>query len=156
MVERKRKKKNKLRANRTMGKGNTKNNRGGGSRGGRGRGGSKKHKRQLFLHEVGALRKLKPKKKGLALNLFDVNKRLEAIAGQKDAIKEEGMIVFDGKKERVKKILSTGKILQKAFFKNVLASAKAVEKIEEQGGKIDSAEKKTPDAQKDVTGENEE
>ncbi|MBI2597707.1 MAG: uL15 family ribosomal protein [Candidatus Diapherotrites archaeon] len=138
MVERKRKKKNRLRGQRTMGKGDTKNKRGAGTRGGRGRAGSGKHERNLYFHEVGALRKLKPKKKGLALNLKDINRMLEELGQKKETEKEEGLIVFDGKKTGVKKILSTGHLVHKAVFKNVTASKKAIEKIGASGSKIEN------------------
>ncbi len=136
MVERRRRKKNRLRANRTMGKGNTKNKRGAGTRGGRGRGGSKKHKRQLFLHEVGALRKFKARKKLPALNLRDGNKLVEKLLTQKDVQKEDGLVVFDGKKMRIEKVLSVGELHHKIVFKNVLVSKKAAEKISVAGGKV--------------------
>jgi len=138
MVVRKRKKKNKLRGHRSMGKGDTKNNRGGGSRGGRGRAGSKKHKRFSYLHEVGMLRKLKPKIKFDSLNLKDIDKKITELTLQKDSQKEDGLVVFDGKKQRIEKILSVGELKQKAFFKNVAFSKKAAEKIEKAGGKIEN------------------
>ena len=137
MTQRTRRKKHKLRVNRTMGHGDTKNNRGGGSRGGRGDAGSKKHKRQLYQHEVGALRKLKPKQKQLALNLEDVSKKIARLLEQKDAEKLNGEIVFDGKKMGVGKILGVGELRHKAVFRNVSASAKAFEKIKKECGKFE-------------------
>ena len=53
MPERTRRKKNKLRGNRTHGKGNTKNHRGAGSKGGRGRAGSHKHKFSKYYKTFG-------------------------------------------------------------------------------------------------------
>ncbi len=147
MTERKRKKKNKMRGNRTFGYGDTKNNRGGGSRGGRGDAGSKKHKRQLYQHEVGALRRLKPKQKLLALNLHDINKKITALLAKKDPQKENGMIVFDGKKLGVGKILGVGEISHKAVFKNVSASMQAAEKISKIGGKLEMQKKAGQDEQ---------
>ena len=137
MVVRKRKKKNKLRGHRSMGKGDTKNNRGGGSRGGRGRAGSKKHNRLKYLHEVGMLRKLKPKFKLDSLNLKDIDKLITQLSLKKDTQKEDGLVVFDGRKQGIEKILSVGELKQKAFFKNVAFSKKAAEKIEKAGGKIE-------------------
>ena len=137
MTDRKRKKKNKLRGHRTMGKGDTKNRRGAGSRGGRGNAGSRKHKRQLFLWRVGSLRRLKPKKKMPAINLTDASRMLEKMKSEKEAKKEGNLLVFDGQKQRIGKILSVGTLLVPAVFRNVSASRRAAEKIEQAGGKID-------------------
>ena len=49
----------------------------------------------------------------------------------------EGMLVFDGKKLGVEKILGVGELHRKAFFKNVALSKKAVQKIQKAGGKIE-------------------
>jgi len=142
VVVRKRKKKNKLRARRTFGKGDTKNNRGAGVRGGRGRAGSKKHNKMKYLSEVGTLRKLKPKKKYPSLNLDDINKLIEKISKQKESEKHEGLLVFDGKKLGIRKILSVGELKQKVFFKNVSLSKQALEKVEKAGAKFSGETKK--------------
>ena len=59
MVVRRRKKKNKLRGQRTHGGGGTKNRRGAGCRGGVGKAGSHKHKFSKYYVEFGIKKKLK-------------------------------------------------------------------------------------------------
>lgn len=135
-MERKRRKKNKLRGRRTMGGGDTKNRRGAGTRGGRGRAGSEKHKRTKYFHEVGMLRKHKAKRKMVALNLSDVSRKIRALAGKKDVQKENGMVVFDGKKIGIGKILGTGELTEKAFFQNILFSRQAAQKAQKAGAII--------------------
>ncbi len=132
----KRKKKEKLRGKRSHGKGNTKNKRGAGSRGGRGKAGSKKHKFTKYYTEFGNKKKLKPKTRGKAINLNDVNLLIE----KKDFEKQNEFIIFDGEKLKISKILSKGTLNQKVLFKNINASKKAVEKINNSGSKIEEKE----------------
>jgi large subunit ribosomal protein L15 len=135
MVIRKRKKKNKLRGNRTHGKGNTKNKRGAGSRGGRGRAGSTRHKRMLFLTEE-KKKRLKPKKKLAAINLKELEKLLDKLESEKKLVLDNGLIVVDGKKLGFGKVLSRGNIKRKIKLINAKASEKAYEKIINAGGTI--------------------
>ncbi|MBN2127047.1 MAG: uL15 family ribosomal protein [Candidatus Diapherotrites archaeon] len=134
-MDSKRKKKEKMRGHRSHGKGNTKNKRGAGCRGGRGKGGSKKHKFTKYYMEFGAKRTLKAKPQGKAINLSEINFLLEKIQE-----KENGFIVFDGIKTGYSKILSKGTLNQKVLFKNVTASKKAIEKINESDSKIQGLE----------------
>ncbi len=139
MVVRRRKKKNKLRGNRTHGKGNTKNKRGAGCRGGRGRAGSKKHKKMMFLREE-RKKRLKPKRKGLALNLDELTKIVEKALAEGIATKEKGFVVIDGKKLGIEKILGRGEIKEKVKILNAKVSSRAKEKIEAAGGIIEVSE----------------
>ena len=144
MVVRQRKKKNRLRGHRSHGKGDTKNKRGAGCRGGRGKAGSKKHKRTKYFEVIGNKVRLKKQfvvrgKKALqALNLDDLNYLVEGlIAGQK-AEKEGSLIVIDGQKHGLDKVLSRGSLAHKVLLKNVFASKKAIEKIEASGSKVEA------------------
>ena len=129
MTVRKRKKKNKLRGHRTHGKGDTKRKRGAGSRGGRGRAGSHKHKYSIYYKDFGGKIKLKPKKKGIALNLKDVKKEL---------LKKEGAYyLLDGKKLKIAKILGRGTINFKLKVRNVALTKVAREKIQKAGGIVE-------------------
>jgi large subunit ribosomal protein L15 len=137
-MDSKKKKKEKLRGKRSHGKGNTKNKRGAGCRGGRGKAGSKKHKFTKYYAEFGKKRKLKAKTQLNAINLSDINSLLE----NKKFEKENSFIVFDGIKTGYEKILSKGTLNEKILFKNIIASKKAIEKINESGSKIEEIESK--------------
>jgi hypothetical protein len=52
------------------------------------------------------------------------------------------LILLDGEKQGLGKVLSRGELKHKVFFKNVFASKKAVEKIKALGGKIEVKEGK--------------
>ena len=79
MAERKRRKKNRVRGERTHSKGSTKNKRGAGTRGGRGKAGSNKHK----FHSIGRVQprkyRLKPRAKGRAISVGKLNERIPAL-----------------------------------------------------------------------------
>lgn len=145
MVVRRRKKKNRLRGQRTHGKGNTKNKRGAGCRGGRGRAGSHKHKFSKYYMTFGVKRKLKAKEKPKAINLDELSERLAKLGREKKVEKEGDYIVINGNTLPVSKILSTGLISEKILVKNLAVSKKAKEKIEKAGGKVEEEikEKKT-------------
>jgi len=119
-----------LRGKRTHGKGNTKNNRGGGSNGGRGRGGSFKHKFTKYAPLIGVRKLLKPRLKA--------KDRLEAITlTQLDLIIKD-QTVIDLKQLGYDKILGTGNITKKVTIKNVKAITEvAKSKIEAIGGLIE-------------------
>ena len=140
MVVRRRKKKNKLRGNRTFGQGNTKRRRGSGSRGGTGRAGSHKHKFSKYYVDFGVKRKLKAKEKGEAINLGQLNELLPRFLVEQKAEKKGNMIVVDGKKMGIAKLLGAGKIEEKVLVRNVSLSGRAKEKIEAAGGKIEVTE----------------
>lgn len=137
MVVRRRKKKIKLRGQRTHGKGNTKNRRGAGCRGGRGKAGSHKHKYSKYYLVFGTKRKLKPKRKERAINLDELNKEIEVWVREKKVEKEKGLLIIDGKKLGLEKILSVGNIDEKVLIRNLPVSKKAKEKIEKAGGIVE-------------------
>ena len=139
MVERKRRKKNRVRGERTHSKGGTKNNRGAGTRGGRGRAGSNKHK----FHSLGRLDdrkyRLKPKAKGQVISLGELNERLDELLAKGKVSEEKGMIVV-GPKSGYEKVLSQGNIDKKVLLK-INAVRGAIKKIEDAGGKFDFEKK---------------
>lgn len=125
MVVRKRRKKHRLRGNRTHGKGNTKNKRGSGIRGGVGKAGSHKHKYSKYWKEFGVKKNLKAKRRLEAVNLEDVERNLSW--GNE----------IDGKKLGFSKVLGKGFLSRKVVFRNVSVSKKAKEKIEKFGGIVE-------------------
>lgn len=134
MVVRKRRKKNKLRGQRTHGAGNTKNRRGAGSRGGVGKAGSHKHKFSKYYVEFGTKRKLKAKEKGETITLTRLDSKIPEWV-EKGIVKKEGeLIVVDGKEIGFDKILSNGKISHKIKPINIGLTKKAEEKIIQAGG----------------------
>ncbi len=151
MVVRQRKKKNRLRGQRSHGKGDTKNKRGAGCRGGRGNAGSKKHKRFNHMDRFGTKRKLKTKQlrrqrpELKVINLDDLNARLQKLEMQNKLEKEAGFVLVDGEKMDLDKLLSRGTLTFKVKVKNLGLSKKAIEKIEAAQGQVEmevEAEKK--------------
>jgi large subunit ribosomal protein L15 len=143
MVERKRKKKNKLRGQRSHGKGNTKNKRGAGCRGGRGRAGSHKHKFSKYYSDFGVKRKLKAKQKRDSINVGEIDSKIEKWIEQKKAERKNDLVVIDGKKIGIQKITGRGIIKEKILVKNVKLSEKARTTIEDADGEIEEAEKES-------------
>ena len=135
MTVRERKRKNKLRGQRTHGKGDTKNKRGAGSRGGRGKAGSHKHKFTKYYAEFGKDRKVREKSTVVALNLDEIEQLLPKWILQ-GKIEKGSNTVIDGNKLGFSKVLARGKLKSKIVFENVKASKKAVEKIKESGSTI--------------------
>ena len=139
MVERRRRKKNKLRGQRTMGAGNTKNRRGAGSRGGRGKAGSNKHR----FHTIGRLKekkyRLKASRKGEAIQLGKLDFMLDILVA-KGRAEKEGEKYIVGIKSGFEKILSQGEATHKIVLK-INASKKAAAKITKAGGKFEYAKK---------------
>jgi len=135
MVERKRRKKNKLRGQRTMGAGNTKNRRGAGSRGGRGKSGANKHN----FHSIGRLKptlyRLKAEKKGKEITLGRLNETLDILVS-KGKVAKEGDKYIITKKSGYAKVLSQGEATHKIVLK-INASKKTIEKIKKAGGKFE-------------------
>lgn len=114
-----------LRGKRSFGKGNTKNNRGGGSTGGRGRGGSFKHKFGMFSSTIGVNKILKPKKKLKTITLNDLS-----------------LLIKDSKEINLKdlgydKVLGTGTIDKPVVIKNAKFTETAKAKLEAAGGKFE-------------------
>jgi len=134
MTVRERKKKNKVRGQRTHGKGDTKNRRGAGSRGGRGRAGSHKHKFVKYHAEFGKDRKVREKSTVVALNLDEVEQLLPKWIAEGKV--EKGKMALDGKKLGFSKLLGRGSLKTKVVFENVSASKKAAEKIKKSGSSI--------------------
>src|SRR3989339_648213 len=95
MGDRKRRKKNKLRGQRTMGAGGTKNRRGAGCRGGRGNAGANKHK----FHSIGRVKprkfRLKATPKGCEINLGNLNARIEMLAAKGKVSREGEKFIVD-------------------------------------------------------------
>ncbi len=146
MTVRKRKKKNKLRGNRTHGGGDTKNRRGGGCRGGRGHGGSKKHKKFNYQNWPSKIR-LNPKTIVNAVNLDDLNKILSKLVLTEKALTEKGLIVVDGKQLNIDKLLSRGKLSFKVLVRNIGLSKKAIEKIQSKEGVVEGFQETAQEAE---------
>ncbi|MFH1751345.1 MAG: uL15 family ribosomal protein [archaeon] len=144
MVIRKQRKKNKLRGNRTHGKGNTANKRGGGSRGGRGRAGSKKHKYNTYPEKFQKKKdnlkqkKLKPKQEKItSINLIDLNYFIKKNKGKLKTIEKDGKKLIDLRKAGINKILSYGNIEFQVLISKGMASKKALEKMLKTGSVIE-------------------
>jgi large subunit ribosomal protein L15 len=139
MVERKRRKKNKLRGQRTMGAGNTKNRRGAGSRGGRGKSGANKHN----FHSIGrvkpALYRLGAEKKGKEITLSRLDLILDDLVSTGRVAKEGDKYIVT-KKSGYAKVLSQGEATHKIVLK-INASKKTIDKIKKAGGKFEFAKK---------------
>lgn len=141
MVVRRRRKLNVLRGERTHGHGNKKNRRGGGSRGGIGKGGSHKHKFSKYYLDFGTKRVLKKQPRPMAIDLDDLQKGIPTWLEKKLVEKHGSAVHIDGDKIGYGKILSRGAVKEKLTIKNMTVSAKAKEKIESAGGKIEGLEK---------------
>jgi len=139
MTDRKRRKKNKLRGQRTMGAGNTKNRRGAGSRGGRGKAGANKHK----FHSIGRLKpvkyRLKADKKDREINLGQLDAMLTDLVA-KGLVAKEGEKFIVTQKSGYGKVLSQGETAHKIVLK-INASKGAIKKILAKGGKFEFAKK---------------
>ncbi len=139
MTDRKRRKKNKLRGQRTMGAGNTKNRRGAGSRGGRGKAGANKHK----FHTIGRLKtkkyRLKGEVRGKEIQLGRLDAMLNELVAKGKVTKEGEKFVVD-LRSGYSKVLSQGESAHKIILK-INASAGAIKKIIAAGGKFEFAKK---------------
>ena len=137
MTDRVRRKKNKLRGQRTMGAGNTKNRRGAGCRGGRGLAGSNKHR----FHTLRRLRprryRLKTEGKGLSISIGQLTNILNELVLKGKVTKEGDKFIVD-KKSGYEKVLSNGNTTSKIVLK-INASEKAIKKIIAAGGKFEFA-----------------
>ncbi len=142
MVVRQRRKKNKLRGQRTHGAGNTKNRRGSGCKGGVGRAGSHKHKFSIYWKEFGKHSKLLPKTEKNAMNLEEFLANIPEWIAEKKIVKTPWGFEIDGKTVCVEKILGRGNVNAKIALKNIDVSKHAKEKILSAGGTIEKVEKK--------------
>ncbi len=139
-MKRHRRKKEKLRGQRSHGKGNTKNKRGAGSRGGKGRAGSQRHKFSRYYGDFGGKKAMKPSKKERSINLDILLERIPKWI-EKGKVKEEnGIIVIDGKIIGFDKLLGRGTIEKKLLVRNLKVSKSAREKIENAGGSLEGLE----------------
>ncbi|HIH10206.1 MAG TPA: 50S ribosomal protein L15 [Candidatus Diapherotrites archaeon] len=136
MVVRKRRKKNKVRGNRTHGGGGTKNRRGSGNRGGVGRAGSHKHKFSLYYMDFGVKRTFKAGPKDEAVNLEYVSSKVDEWLTEGKAKKENDTVILDGSALGFDKVLGKGAVSRRIRFENVKASKQAAKKIVAAGGSI--------------------
>lgn len=140
MTDRKRRKKNKLRGQRTMGAGNTKNRRGAGGRGGRGKAGTNKHK----FHSAGRLKPTLYRQKtvsikGKSVKLGYLDSKLDELVEKGKIIKQDGKYVVD-KKSGFSKVLTSGEVKHKMILK-INATSGAIKKIIQAGGKFEFTKK---------------
>jgi len=157
MVVRKRKRVNRLLGQRTRGNGDTKNRRGAGSRGGRGLAGSHKHKYAKYHGKFGKeKKKLRSKKYVNAVNIDQLMQQMPKLVASGKVLKESGLLVVDGKKTGIDKLLSAGSLEEKLLVRNMKASKKAVEKLEKAGGKFEKWEEEKLEGEEDYSEEAEE
>ncbi|MCX8158556.1 MAG: uL15 family ribosomal protein [Candidatus Diapherotrites archaeon] len=129
MVVRKRRKKNRLRGNRTHGGGNTKRRRGSGSRGGVGFAGSHKHKFSKYYTKFGKKITLKTKEgKKKAMPAWKIEELAKKFLEEGKAKKEGDNIIIDGKDLGIYKIIGPGEIPKNVIVRNVLLSKKFKQK----------------------------
>jgi large subunit ribosomal protein L15 len=131
MVERRRRKKNKVRGERTHSKGDTKNNRGAGCRGGRGRAGSSKGKFCSLARLDTRKYRLKPKTKTKSISLGDLDNQIEKLVLKEKIVKDKDAYIIDSK-SGFDKILSQGETDKKLIVR-INATKKAIAKITKKG-----------------------
>jgi len=127
MVERQRRKKNKVRGERTHGKGDTKNNRGAGCRGGRGRAGATKGKFASLGRLDPRKYRLKAKDKGKAISIGQLDEQIDKLVLKGKVLEEKGSYIIDSK-SGYEKLLGQGSTDKKLIVK-ISASKTAVVKI---------------------------
>ncbi len=140
--ERRRLKKDKLRGNRSHGKGDTKHKRGKGSKGGKGRAGSFGHKFSKYYKELksGHWIILNARKKEPTANLEEIINKLPRWLAEGKVAKQGNAWVVDGLVLGILIILSRGAVTEKLIIKNVSLSEKAKEKILQAQGAIEGTE----------------
>ena len=144
MVVRKKKKTIKKRGSRTHGYGESKKHRGGGSRGGRGLAGLHKHKRMTAIKympdhygKFGLKRPKKAIKKIKAINLKDLDIKINKLLKQKKIKKTKDGIKINLKELGYDKLLGKGKITHKIILEQAkYISKNAKDKIKRAKGKI--------------------
>lgn len=141
MVVRKEKKFRRFRGCRSYGFGSHKKHRGGGSRGGRGQAGLHKHKWSYTVKydkdhfgKHGFTRPPKIVEVVKAVNISDIDKRIEQLLKEKVAVEEGGKIKIDAAKIGCDKVLGSGKLKHAMTIKAKYFSKSAVKKIEQAGG----------------------
>jgi large subunit ribosomal protein L15 len=153
MTQRFRRKKNKVRGERTHSKGDTKNNRGGGSRGGRGRAGATKGKIFSIGQKDKRKYRLKAATKGKSVSLGYLNEKVDDLVAKGKITKEKDSYIVD-KTSGYEKVLGQGNINKKLILR-INASKSAIEKIKAAKGKFEF-DKKGFDAEDDVDFEEDE
>ena len=142
MVVRKRKKVRTQRGTRTYGRGCSKRGRGSGERGGTGLSGGHKHKWSYILRHMperfgkhGFTRPPEVQREVMAVNVGDLDERLEELLNLGVARREGERFVIDARKLGVEKVLGGGHVTRPldVIAKEFVESAKR--KLEEAGGK---------------------
>jgi len=141
MVVRNRKKKNRMRGNRTHGWGNTKNRRGSGTRGGVGNAGGHKHKYASFLDHFGGKKKLKEKVTGIALRIEELDRKAQKLLKNERAKSEAGTIVIEARKSGIARIFGSAQLKNKYRLVGIKATAKAAESVKSAGGSVEVQKK---------------
>ena len=144
MGDRKRRKKNKLRGQRTMGAGGTKNRRGAGCRGGRGNAGSNKQNWTYiskfcpgYFGRTGFKRPDKMLYDDITINVCDIENNLKSMVADGKAVEKSGKYVIDLTAMGFDKLLGSGKVKHALEIKVAKSSASAAEKIKKAGGKVE-------------------
>ncbi len=142
MVVRRRRKVRKQRGTRTYGRGCSKRGRGAGEKGGRGLSGGHKQKWSYLLKYMpkhfgkhGFTRPLAARREISAINVGELDERLDELLQQGIAKREEERIVVDVKKLGFERVLGGGRVTHplEVIAKEFVESAKR--KLEEAGGK---------------------
>lgn len=149
MVVNKRKKFSRQRGRHTHGWGSKKKHRGSGNRGGKGMSGTGKRAdtiKTLIWKDKDFFGKHGFKFKGVqeeinAVNIDDIQCRLEALVKSNLALKEGNIYIIDLSKMGYNKLLGNGKVSKKFKITVKFASGKAIEKVKGAGGEIILAEK---------------
>ncbi|UCH88976.1 MAG: 50S ribosomal protein L15 [Thermoplasmata archaeon] len=131
-----------FRGGRTHGRGK-KAGRGAGKRGGRGNAGLHKHKFITTLKYFpdhfgrhGFKRAPCLSKADITINLSDITEHTGSMLAEKVAVKKGDVIEIDLTTLGINKLLGTGQLKGKYHLKVQKASSRAVEKVEEAGGKV--------------------
>jgi large subunit ribosomal protein L15 len=141
MVVRREKKVRKFRGHRTYGYGSHKKHRGKGSRGGRGSAGMHKHKWSYTVKYAPdhfgkkGFKRLFETREIKAINLEELEKKVESLLEQKIAEKEDDKIKINVLKLGYEKVLGSGRVTKPLIVEAKFFSKKAIRKIEEAGGK---------------------
>ena len=139
MSERFRRKKHKVRGERTHGQGDTKNNRGAGSRGGRGFAGANKHNWNKFNRFKKRDYRFKAYEKGEEISLGKLDLIIDELVAKKK-VQKKGDEYIVGKESGFEKVMSEGDTEKKIVLR-INASKKAIKKIIDSGGKFEFAKK---------------
>jgi len=149
MVVRRKKKFRRFRGYRSYGFGSHKKHRGGGSRGGRGQAGLHKHKWSYTVkydkEHFGKHGFTKPPETVIpvkAVNVSDLDKKVEQLLKEKIAVEEGSKIKIDISKIGYDKVLGSGRLNNPMIIEAKYFSKSAIKKIEQAGGKAVVKEKK--------------